>query len=591
MKKRIKRIVAFLIVLGMQIPTICLAADNQNSIVYTDVPSTHWAFEAIDDMTSRGLFNGTASEGDGTATFSPDAEMTRAQFIAVLTRFLYAQALSEMEPGTTWYTNNYLLALEYGLLTSDEFDEGLLTVPCTRQEMAMLLVRTVFQSNGETAEWLLPTSSIPDFDSVQEYYQQYVLQAYSMGLLTGIDSEGTFQPEGHLSRAQAALVIYRVVDPSVRSEITPSGIGTYTWRDGISYSGQIRDGEANGYGRMVFPEIGTYVGYFVNGRREGQGSFQWDVGDVYEGAWNNDKMTGFGTYTFADGYVINGHWQDNRISADSLSMTPSSLVLTVGQIEHIVARIEPSQITEVIEWTNSDDNILTIQSQGNLCTITAKSIGKATITAKTASGKMTSCEVTVNRAEKHLRQIQLNYGDYKAEIGDNVQLKAELTPTDATDGTVTWSSSNPSVASVSKTGLVTALARGAAIISAKTENGLIATCHFMVENMQDELWNATWSIYSSTAAGNKSGSTSIGSCVINLNQMTASLTMYPYTGKFIDLNPVSNYEMAGLFETSSSAYELTFTSIRDHLIILEVKQIFDDQYYSDSVVVSYFALE
>lgn len=564
---------------------------GKQSITYSDVPASHWAYEAIADMTSRGMFNGTSISESGVATFSPGAEMTRAQFVAVLTRYLYGTSLAEMEPGAQWYTNNYILALRFGLLTAEELDGGVLTVPCTRQEMAMMLVRAAYQGAGETADPSIEAASIPDYGKVQEYYRSYVLQAYSMGLLAGVDSEGTFSPDGHLNRAQAAMVIYRLLDPSARVEIHRSDESSFTWRDGISYAGQIRDGEANGYGKMVFPDIGTYVGYFVNGKREGLGTFSWLVGDSYVGTWSADKMNGSGTYTFSDGYTIRGLWQDNQIAIDSLYMMPSSVVTVVGATEYLVAMVEPGQVTEVIEWNSSNSQVVKAVGNGNLCTLTAKSVGTAVVTAKTASGKKTTCEITVKQPERRVQSIKLNYGDYRAEIGEEVQLKAELTLEPDANTTVTWGSSNPAVASVSATGTVKAKARGISVISAKTSTGLIASCYFTVEDPDYELWSGSWNVYTASASGNRSSNTVLGTCTINLISMTAYFSMAPFTGKYIDLNPTMSYEMSGLLEAGTNAYEVTFTSIRDDLVIVEAKKIVDNQYYSDTVSVTYYTLE
>lgn len=590
--KRFVLSIIALLLMSMLVTNVAFATNGKNvKITYSDVSPEHWAYAAIMDMTSRGMFNGTSASDDGTATFSPNDDMTRAQFIAVLTRYLYSEQLKEMQPGETWFSNNYLLALKHGLLTGNELDNGFLTVACSRQEMSMLLVRAAYAGAGETADLLLPSSNIPDYDRVDEYYKPYVLQAYSMGFLAGVDNIGTFNPEGHLNRAQAATVIYRLLDPSARIEISFPEYDTYTWDDGVSYTGQVKNGEANGYGKMEFPEIGTYVGYFVNGKREGLGTFTWLRGDTYVGFWNADKMTGSGTYTFFDGETISGIWENNQISAEALYMSPSSLVMSVGETDQIVAIVEPDQITETITWSCSNENVASISYEDNLCTITAKTAGVVTITASTDSGKTATCELTTRDALVPLKKIALNYGDYRAKIGDSIQLEAQITPDNATNAKITWSSSNPSVATVSASGFVTAKAKGLAIISAKADSGLIATCYVVVEGSGNDTWSDSWTMYRAAANGQKTSSISSGTCTFNISNMTATLSASPYTGKYIDLNPIGDYEMAGLFESGNYAYEIYFTCIRDDLIIMEEKVILDGSAYSDYVQINYYALE
>ena len=191
-----------------------------------------------------------------------------------------------------------------------------------------------------------------------------------------------------------------------------------------------------------------------------------------------------------------------------------------------------------------------------------------------------------------LRQIQLNYGDYTVNIGNTFQLKADILPKGATNGTITWSSSNTNVAIVSSSGTVTARSSGNAIISAKAESGLIATCYVIVEDPFSTMWNASWNIYRAAASGRKSSTYSVGTCQIDTADMTASISMSPYTGKLIDLNPINEYTLTGLFETTTYAYEITFTSISDAQIIAEIKRISDSTYSgSDVVTTDYYILE
>jgi uncharacterized protein YjdB len=403
--------------------------------------------------------------------------MTRAQFIAILTRFLFPKELQLMDPGEQWYSNNYYLAIKHGLLSSDEFNNGLLTVPCTRQDMAMLLVRVAYIANGEVATNLVPTARIADYESISEEYKSYVQQSFSLGLIAGVDSKGTFNPQGDLTRAQAATVIYRLIDISTRPFSPTSNTITFTWDNGITYTGEYSNGEANGIGTMVFPNIGVYTGYFNDGKREGLGTFRWDVGDSYIGIWNNDKMCGSGTYTFADGYTIRGIWDENSISAETLYMDPSSLTMLTDTVQGIVAKVTPEKITEKITWTSSNTRVVSVVGEGNLGKLTAKAEGTSTITAVTESGKKTSCVVTVKKPI--VQKITLAYGDYEMWLGESFKLSVTLFPDNANDN-IEWSSSDNEVVSVSQDGMVVAEGLGTAIISARTENGLIATCYVFV---------------------------------------------------------------------------------------------------------------
>lgn len=79
--------------------------------------------------------------------------------------------------------------------------------------------------------------------------------------------------------------------------------------------------------------------------------------------------------------------------------------------------------------------------------------------------------------------ISLSLTNMQLNAGKTASLTATVTPADATDKTVTWSSSNTAVATVSASGVVTGVSQGTAVITAKTSNGLTATCTVTVKEV------------------------------------------------------------------------------------------------------------
>ena len=202
-----------------------VTAQNKQAALksFSDVGPGHWAHNAIMDMVRMGLFAGTTTpDANGVGTFSPDSLMTRAQFVTVVTRYLYNDELKAMqneygEP-SYWFEYNYDVAIENGILKESEFSVESMSTPMTRQEMAMVLVRAAGEV-GDHAEKLIPTQRIADYNTVGSYYKDYVRQCYSMGMICGTDSKGTFNPNGTLNRAQAATVLYRLVRADNRIEV------------------------------------------------------------------------------------------------------------------------------------------------------------------------------------------------------------------------------------------------------------------------------------------------------------------------------------------------------------------------------------
>jgi len=120
-----------------------------------------------------------------------------------------------MEQGETWYSNNYDVAVSEGMITKYEFPYKELNTPITREQMALIAVRTA-ELQDETIPELVKTSSIADYNTIGSYYKDFVLTAFTMGLITGYDSKGTFGPQDTLTREQGAMVAYRLVNEEAR---------------------------------------------------------------------------------------------------------------------------------------------------------------------------------------------------------------------------------------------------------------------------------------------------------------------------------------------------------------------------------------
>lgn len=179
---------------------------------FKDVPASRWSHDAIMEMVDLGMFAGTkAPDKNGVGEFNPTGTMTKAQFLVVATRYLFNDELNQMEQGETWYSNNYDVAVAEGMITEKEFSFTDLNTPITREEMALIAVRAV-EAKGVTMPEKADKSDIADFNTISTYYQDFVRQAFSMGLISGYDSKGTFGPKDTLTREQGAMVAYRIVN-------------------------------------------------------------------------------------------------------------------------------------------------------------------------------------------------------------------------------------------------------------------------------------------------------------------------------------------------------------------------------------------
>ncbi|GAB6395144.1 MAG: Ig-like domain-containing protein [Bacteroidales bacterium] len=140
--------------------------------------------------------------------------------------------------------------------------------------------------------------------------------------------------------------------------------------------------------------------------------------------------------------------------------------------------IEPADSTIAYEtaWATSDEEVATVSEDG---LVTAVSEGSATITLTvTTADSSYTAEVTLKvYTEEVVPQpipvtgVTLDKETATLAIDETLQLTATITPEDADNKNVTWSSSNEAVATVDNTGLVTAIATGEATITVTTEDG------------------------------------------------------------------------------------------------------------------------
>ena len=173
--------------------------------------------------------------------------------------------------------------------------------------------------------------------------------------------------------------------------------------------------------------------------------------------------------------------QFTTISVTGVTLNSNAETLTVGGTFQLIHTITPDNATNKnVTWTSSDVNIVEVSASG---LVTAKATGTATITVTTADGdKTTTCAITVQTVTVPVTGVSLNSTSQTLTEGGSFQLSATVTPANATNKNVTWSSSNSSVASVNSAGMVTAIAAGSAMITVTTADGnKTATCSITVQ--------------------------------------------------------------------------------------------------------------
>ena len=172
------------------------------------------------------------------------------------------------------------------------------------------------------------------------------------------------------------------------------------------------------------------------------------------------------------------------IDANAVTLNKSSLELLLGGSERLSATVSPDNATDkTVVWTSSDSGVATVDANGN---VTAVAIGSATITASCGSVKA-ECKVTVLPIA--VAGVTLNKTEIELFVGGSERLNATVSPDNATDKTVVWTSSDSDVATVDANGNVTAVAIGSATITASC-GSVKAECKVTVLKKQQTI---TWS--------------------------------------------------------------------------------------------------
>lgn len=139
------------------------------------------------------------------------------------------------------------------------------------------------------------------------------------------------------------------------------------------------------------------------------------------------------------------------VPATSITLNASSQNLITGESFTLTATVEPAKTTDTVVWSSSNEAVATV-SDG---TVTAAKAGTTEITA-TAGNVKATCTVTVSDPVYKVTDIKLTAApSRRIAAGKKVKLKASIAPSNATDKSVTWTSTNKKVATVNAKGLVT----------------------------------------------------------------------------------------------------------------------------------------
>ena len=228
LKKQIKGLVAFCTVMTFMLTSVCgiYAApkgkgqpksppkQHQNANFkgkeFKDVGNGHWAYYAINDLCNRGIIIGYDDN-----SFKPNELVTRSQFAAMLTKTLGLTTKSTTQtfedvPVTNWdykaveAAKTYLTG--YKAKDGDMYFNG--STSAVREDMAVALVNALelpLVSDDDELE-----KAFRDYESISKNLRDFVYTAYVEEVMIG--SKGKFNPQGCLTRAEAAALLAKAIE-------------------------------------------------------------------------------------------------------------------------------------------------------------------------------------------------------------------------------------------------------------------------------------------------------------------------------------------------------------------------------------------
>lgn len=239
---KLKRLLACVLALAL-----CLSAGilPASALTYPDVPSSHWAYSYIQDMTQAGMFKGYE---DG--TFRPSGALTTAEALALCARASGISDATKAQIGKdrakqitaifgsdqSWFHTEYAVCLELGVLTEAElrslWTTGALAKTITKEDFSYYLVRAI--GLGEMAEHLPSYSmTFADTAAIAQSRKPYVYLLNTYGIVEGT-AENKFEPKSTLTRMVSATMLSRILDFADEQGISielPS-YTTYDWKSG-----------------------------------------------------------------------------------------------------------------------------------------------------------------------------------------------------------------------------------------------------------------------------------------------------------------------------------------------------------------------
>ncbi len=311
----------------------------------------------------------------------------------------------------------------------------------------------------------------------------------SQGVVSGY-ADGTYKPNNSISRAEYMTMINRAFNFTATSAINYSDVKTSDWfytdickAKAAGYIAGYADGTMKPNRNVTREEAAVILAGALKMDSSASGLSFTDAAKIQ--SWSKSAvssvvaagyMSGYPDGSFKPGNAISRAEAaavvfagQSRVQVTGVSLNKSTLKLGLDESETLIATVSPSDAANKnVMWVSSAPSVATVSNSGK---VTGIDEGTATITVITSdSGKTAKCVVTVQDTVE-VTGVSLNKSSLDLNDGDTYTLKATVTPSDATNKELTWTSDDKDVATVNSTGKVTAKGEGTCTIKATAKDG------------------------------------------------------------------------------------------------------------------------
>lgn len=310
-----------------------------------------------------------------------------------------------------------------------------------------------------------------------QYFNSVVKPANSQIKFSGIAYPSSYKinPSGYYLSDGTVSSIYPF--KSIKSEISKNNgnvISTYT----RSISGTVY--AVKNLDTMSSSDNGVHFSWIKD-----PGTYYWKLTATDLTGYSQTCTMQFTAYTNSN---TTSQTTPTEVFPTSVSLSKTNVAMRVGETYKLTATVYPSNATnKSVTWSTNDLSVATV-SEG---TVTAKGVGTAQIMVVTHNTKIAVATVQVSAATEKVSptvvnptSITLNIEKIELIEGGYLQLKPVISPSNATNKTVSYQSNNDSVARVDKSGKVTAVKEGKCKIKASTANGKEAVVSIEVKKAQ-----------------------------------------------------------------------------------------------------------